>query len=326
MHGQAAFNRTGVPDSLFAFGGTLGQKRSMANVLQNVVSAALIGILALAVCDLVYARHTKARWFALHVIANIWIAVLCVPDLVFLVRNPLAALAETRVSHWPTSLIFSVHIYHMLFFRNLQPIDWLHHLLMVVVGAPTLITAEVGPMMDFNHFFMCGVPGGIDYALLFAVKHGWILPLTEKRLNSAINVWLRAPALVATSVVGYIQLFLQDTPIWQACMRCFLLGLASWNGLFFMERVVGNFHVNEYKHRSISKRNKQPPTKNDSYETEEHMLPSIAPGMGMRVSVSKQDLIALGNEGIGKDRKSDAFPVSETTLRQRTSGYEKKRA
>ena len=40
---------------------------------------------------------------------------------------------------------------------------------------------QVGPLMNFNNFFMCGVPGGLDYAMLFAVKHGWMSPLQEKK-------------------------------------------------------------------------------------------------------------------------------------------------
>jgi hypothetical protein len=218
----------------------------------------------------------QARWFGIHVIANVWIALLCLPDVVFMVSDPLGALGEKRLNHWPASFIFSVHVYHMAFFDNLAPIDWLHHLLMVVVGedfrpvacarpilfplavarlqtvarlipaspptgGPLLITAEVGPLMDYNHFFMCGLPGGIDYLMLFLVKHGWMKPMDEKRLNSAINVWFRAPWLISVAVFAYIQLFVQHAPLYIRCFRCFLLALASWNGLFFMERVVGNY-------------------------------------------------------------------------------------
>ena len=56
---------------------------------------------------------------------------------------------------------------------------------MVVIGAPLLITGEMGHLMNFNHFFMCGLPGGADYAMLFAVKHGWMQPLTEKSADQS---------------------------------------------------------------------------------------------------------------------------------------------
>ena len=43
------------------------------------------------------------------------------------------------------------------------------HATVVLIGAPMLITGELGPLRNFNHFFMCGVPGGADYVMLFAV-------------------------------------------------------------------------------------------------------------------------------------------------------------
>ena len=255
----------------------------------------------------------KARYFALHVICNIWISVLCLPDLWFVLTDPLKALATSQINHWPTALVFSIHVYHILFFRNLQWIDWLHHILMVVIGAPLLITGEVGPLANVNNFFMCGVPGGIDYAMLLAVKHGWIKPLTEKNINAGINVWLRAPSLVMVASLAYIQFFLQPTvPKWLLAVRLFLLGLGVWNGLYFMERVVGNAHVNNYKaklERQAAKEGKAEGRGRNGnfkggngngngdhvesvYESAEHLAGSL-PGLGMRVSVSTQELAEL---------------------------------
>ena len=57
-------------------------------------------------------------------------------------------------------------------------------------------------MMNYNHFFMCGVPGGVDYLMLFLVKHSWMTPLEEKRIATVINVWFRAPWLVSVACFG----------------------------------------------------------------------------------------------------------------------------
>ena len=136
-------NAREAPVRVFSWGGVLGMNRGAIVVMWNTCLAAITGVAALSVCDLLYARHTKARYFALHVICNVWIAVLCVPDCIFLFSDPLSALRESAVNHWPTALVFSIHVYHMCFFNNLQFIDWLHHILMVVLGAPALITGEV---------------------------------------------------------------------------------------------------------------------------------------------------------------------------------------
>jgi len=89
-------------------GGLYGQQRPIPEVAGITTCAGLLGMAALGFCDFVYARYTKARWFALHVIANVWISLLCLPDLAFIVADPLGALAEHRLNHWPASLIFSV--------------------------------------------------------------------------------------------------------------------------------------------------------------------------------------------------------------------------
>ena len=57
--------------SLRIFSGVFGYYRPTSEVVCQTTIAGVIGLGALGVCDLVYARHTKARWFALHVIANV---------------------------------------------------------------------------------------------------------------------------------------------------------------------------------------------------------------------------------------------------------------
>ena len=170
--------------------------------------------------------------------------------------------------------------------------------------------------MDYNHFFMCGVPGGVDYLLLFLVKHSWMAPLEEKRIATIINVWFRAPWLVSVACFGYIQFFIDNTPLHIFLFRCFLLMLAAWNGLFFMERVVGNFHVNRYKQKqqktgspdADAQRATTSTGEDQDYETDEHVLPSavipqsLSRPLGLtrgnssrtfnRVAVSHQDLLA----------------------------------
>ena len=63
-----------------------------------------------------------------------------------------------------------------------------------------------------------------------------------------MNVWLRAPALVMIATLAYVQCFLQPAvPQWLIAVRFVLIVLGMWNGLYFMERIVGNAHVNNYK-------------------------------------------------------------------------------
>lgn len=72
----------------------------------------MLSLAALGVLDVLFARHTKARYFFLHVIANLWISLLCLPDVWWILTDPLAALASHQTIHWPTAIVFSVHVYH----------------------------------------------------------------------------------------------------------------------------------------------------------------------------------------------------------------------
>jgi len=90
--------------------------------------------------------------------------------------------------------------------------------------------------------------------------------------------------------------------------------LAAWNGLFFMERVVGNYHVCRYKAKlaaeAMQARKAAAPTAECEYESEEHFSTSIT---GMRVSVSKTDLAAIQQDRPGS-RNAEAYPAGEAVL------------
>jgi len=171
-------------------------------------------------------------------------------------------------------------------------------------------------------------------------------PLTEKRYNAAINVWIREPALVVTATLGFVQLHTQNQAQFGwgiGAVRVFLMLLAMWNGLFFMERVVGNYHVCAYKakqqrqhsaaqcrdeltaspaRRSPSKGGFDPTARRHSesaiydaaYESTEHFTASV---LGMRVSVSRNDLDELSK---CTDRPplpmADAYPTAEAKAKK----------
>jgi len=230
----------------------MGHNCTVFQIFYHVSLICCLGLVVLVLFDIFLARHTKARWFLLHFVANIIIAALCVPDLIFMFSNPLIALAESRFNYWPTSMVFSIHLYHITFFRNLEWVDWMHHTLMVLIGAPLLLMCEMGPIVNVNNFFMCGLPGGIDYAMLFAVKHGYMSTMTEKKYNAAINAWIRSPSLVWVSCLVYVRFFVplkvqKSVPVYLTAIRVFLMLLGSWNGLYFMQRVIGNYHICRFK-------------------------------------------------------------------------------
>ena len=94
-------------------------------------------LVALAVLDVLVARRWKGRYFILHFFVNLIIAISVLPDVYGLVTDPITTLRQTTCWSYPTGACFAIHFYHMLApgFR-LYFVDWLHHVLMVVLGCP----------------------------------------------------------------------------------------------------------------------------------------------------------------------------------------------
>ena len=98
-----------------------------------------------------------------------------------------------------------------------------------------------GPLQNALGFFMCGLPGGLDYAMLAAVKEGLMASSTEKVWNSRIQVWCRAPGIMLASYAIYLvsRYSKIKSPSSKALPYAAFL-LAAFNGQYYMQKVVAN--------------------------------------------------------------------------------------
>ena len=80
----------------------------------------------------------------------------------------------------------------------------MHHILFGGgIGGVGLVN-PASPLGNALAFFICGLPGGIDYGMLAAVKEGLLSSEREKFLNTKLNVWMRAPGLTMVAYAIYI--------------------------------------------------------------------------------------------------------------------------
>ena len=87
-----------------------------------------------------------------------------------------------------TVAIYALHIYHIILYRPLPMIDWVHHGIMVVIMLPLAYALVPGHLLGHGAFYASGLPGGIDYLMLVLVKKGWMKSIDEKRYNEKIQV------------------------------------------------------------------------------------------------------------------------------------------
>lgn len=188
----------------------------------------------------------KSRWFTLHAAVNALVVVISAKDTWTTLADPINSLSGPT-STLAISLVIALHIYHTIYFR-LTAIDVVHHVVSVGILGPLAVWYRPGVFINYVCFFVSGLPGGIDYAMLALVKHGHLDPLTEKFVNCKINVWCRGPFLVAGSFIAYQSGLRASLPS-GADGQCtapsnaaFLTALILfWNGTFFAERVIVNY-------------------------------------------------------------------------------------
>ena len=221
------------------------------SIHQNIIDIATFTLI-FAVLDILVVPK-KSRWFSLHTISNSFTTYYSFPDFFLTWTNPLKSI---EYMNWrPLNITVTLHFYHMLFFRNLNSIDWVHHIVMMYV-AVYMYLCPLGAPINSVIFFVNGLPGGLDYLLLALVKHKIITPFTEKTINVYLNNWIRAPGIIISTYVAVLLMVRYRTPfdiphiipefipghIWIDSFLALLIPIALyWNAQYFNQRVLINF-------------------------------------------------------------------------------------
>lgn len=194
----------------------------------------------------------KSRWFSLHAIVNALVVALSAKDTWTTLADPIHSLAGPT-STLAISIVIALHVYHAVYF-HLTAVDVVHHVVSVGILGPLAVWYRPGVFINYVCFFVSGLPGGVDYAMLALVKEGYLDTMTEKYLNCKINVWCRGPFLVAGSFIAYQSGLRASLPA-GADGRCAAPSHAAfltaavlfWNGCFFAERVIVNYGEKSYQ-------------------------------------------------------------------------------
>lgn len=176
----------------------------------------------------------RGTYYLIHGVHNIAIAYLTFPDVYnTFVDFQTIPLAQTNVN--AAALVFALHFYHIwVYWNKLRFDDYLHHGLMIFVALPIGLSIPSGSLLGFNLFFTTGFPTILDYFLLTCVRNGLIHPLTEKRVNSHLQLWLRAPGCVAQATAAALFVVSNSLSWWMLIPSL----LTYWNGMYFMAQVI----------------------------------------------------------------------------------------
>lgn len=222
-------------------------------------------LISITLIDWFFVRNfiqKKAQYFFLHILFNSWVTYICFNNALKVLINPNSCYSDFIISDTATLStkgIVVFHFYHSLMeSKNLSFEDWVHHIISCFFVGAIGINCKGGRIVDLINIFMCGIPGGIDYCLLFLVKYNIIDKLSEKRLNRLLNLLIRMPGMM---ISFYIWLF--HIHIWihfdyfQIIGGIVGMGLHTLNSIYYCDKVVGNYHLTCYKIKQINVQSKK---------------------------------------------------------------------
>lgn len=199
-----------------------------------VAMTSLFTIMDRALTRLGYAKP----YYAVHVFHNAAIVAVTA-------RDVYASFTDfSNVTQYPTAwtavfLCYALHLYHLYVYHKVFYLDdWLHHGLMVALALPLGSMVTAGALMGATLFFTTGLPGGINYAMLFAEKNGWITQASRKRVNTPVHVWMRGPGCTAVATLIAAAAWSAEASVWHRVAATVIAVLTFWNGIYFMQQVL----------------------------------------------------------------------------------------
>ncbi len=179
--------------------------------------------------------HHNRRWFFIHTYVNGLVTYYNWSDTVLALTQPTKypLLPMSDNSFMATNIVVGAHIYHMLvFYPYLKPDEWFHHLIMMTFNGVSVYILG-NKAQSASAFFLCGLPGLIDYAMLWGVKMNWIPKSYEKWTYLYVTTFIRSPGAVMVTYASLFQLGELETR-WMMAYCALLTGLNFWNGQYYM--------------------------------------------------------------------------------------------
>lgn len=180
-------------------------------------------------------QNPNVRWFFIHFVSNLFVTINSIPDLIQIIKDPFYSLNNKWNVYSYNTFYISVitHLYHIIFF-NLTKADRLHHFLMVLI-AGSIEYYKKSIISPAALFFITGLPGCIDYFLLFLVKLNKIQKKTEKIIYLYLSAYLRCPGACVISVIGLYNIknefYISNFNGLISLLSCILV---FWNGHYYL--------------------------------------------------------------------------------------------
>jgi hypothetical protein len=224
----------------------------------NILFEHITDILPYYIIFEIFYIYTKKIWkdfnttyFLLHFIINTINTIILLPHISELLINPLNYILDKSLIPISESylrfiypLIIGLHTFHLI--HNINKIYYdeiIHHICTHIFWYIIHITNN--RLIILSIITMSGIPGGISYLLLFLNKLNKINHITEKKISTYLNIWLRAPLCVVFSTIIYIQTYSNEYLYYYYYQNLFVILFIIINGIHFMHNIIKSYYKNK---------------------------------------------------------------------------------
>jgi hypothetical protein len=217
-------------------------------MLSEITNISLI-FSAFCLIDRAFANYTylDGIYYLLHFLHNAIIVSLTANE-VYSSLADFNFIQESPKNMLALEFVFALHFYHIaIYWCKFRFDDWLHHILMIGIALPIGGYFDSKSLLGYSLFFTTGLPGGIDYFLLFLTRNNWLDRSYEKQINAWLNTWIRSPGCISNATLSLVLISLNHVKLsfdWWLGMTCAILHL--WNGQYFMRQIVENNAIHQH--------------------------------------------------------------------------------
>lgn len=201
-------------------------------------------------------EKTKAppqiKYYLLHFLTNMYIVSIIYKNVITVLLNPLSYI---KIFPYSSTIITIFHMYHILFYKNISIDEKIHHFVNVFILYPFFFLIDHTMILELGTFFLMGLPGGLTYLLLFLKHFNIVDKITEKRISKHLNLWIRAPGIILTIVIMYINMYYNYKNLTTIYIFAHIIIMISiyWNAMYFTNTIVTSYVKLNYKYELIKK-------------------------------------------------------------------------
>lgn len=181
--------------------------------------------------------HYNARWFFIHFNINLLVTIFTFGDLKDCLYDYESCTLEKSSSraYLATELVLISHLYHsIVFYPYLKKDDIIHHLTMC--GFNGMVFYYQGlKIQSVTSFFCSGLPGMIDYFLLYLVKIGKLDKSIEKIVYLYLTTYIRSPGCML-NVFLVLPFFKRPQLLFDYIISFIATLLVFINGQYYMSK------------------------------------------------------------------------------------------